>query len=92
MRFGPGGEGKVGEKGEEFEPHLQMVSVGAEVACGGLSAGGGGRRRPCVAAAPHRRGEGGLAGLRSFTERLGRYWGYSIRAMGERTGGATVSC
>ena len=35
----------------------------------------GGRRRPCVAAAPLWRGGGGLAGLRSFTERLERYWG-----------------
>ena len=65
VRFGPGGEGKVGEKGEGTRAHLPVVSVGAEVACGGLSAGGGGRRRPCTAAAALRRGGGGLAGLGS---------------------------
>ena len=50
-RFGPGGEGKVGEKSEGARAHLPVVSVGAEVACGGLSAGAGGPRRPCTAAA-----------------------------------------
>ena len=65
-RFGPGGEGKVGEKGEGARAHLPVVSVGVEVACGGLFAGGGGRRRPCTAAAALRRGGGGLAGLGSF--------------------------
>ena len=64
-RFGPGGEGKVGEKGEGARAHLPVVSVGVEVACGGLSAGAGGRRRPCAAAVALRRGEGGLAGLGS---------------------------
>ena len=64
-RFGPGGEGKVGEKGEGARAHLPVVSVGAEVACGGLSAGAGGRRRPCAAAVALQRGEGGLAGLGS---------------------------
>ena len=65
-RFGPGGEGKVGEKGEGARAHLPVVSVGAEVACGGLSAGTGGRRRLCTVAAALRRGGGGLAGLGSF--------------------------
>ena len=64
-RFGPGGEGEVGEKGEGARAHLPVVSVGAEVACGGLSAGAGGWRRPCAAAAALRRGGGGLAGLGS---------------------------
>ena len=64
-RFGPGGEGKVGEKGEGARAHLPVVSVGVEVACGGLSAGAGGRRRPCTAAAALRRGGGGLARLES---------------------------
>ena len=52
MVFGLGGEGKVGEKGEGARAHLPVVSVGAEVACGGLwkrvrrgwpGAGGSGR-------------------------------------------------
>ena len=64
-RFGPWGEGKVGEKSEGARAHLPVVSVGAEVACGGLSAGTSGRRRPCTAAAALRRGGGGLAGLGS---------------------------
>ena len=65
-RFGPGGEGKVGEKSEGARAHLPVVSVGAEVACGGLSAGTSGRRRLCTAAAALRRGGGGLAGLGGF--------------------------
>jgi len=63
--FGPGGEGKVGEKGEEFASYLLVVAVGVGMACGGLSAGAGGRRRSCTAAAALRRGGGGLAGLGS---------------------------
>ena len=64
-RFGPGGEGEVGEKDEGARAHPPVVSFGAEVACGGLSAGAGGRRRPCAAAVALRRGGGGLAGLGS---------------------------
>ena len=37
-----GGEVTVGEKLEGARAHLPVVSVGAEVACGGLSAGAGG--------------------------------------------------
>ena len=64
-RFGPGGEGKVGEKDEGARAHLPVVSVGAEVACGGLSAGAGGRWRNCVAVAVFRRPWAGVAGLGS---------------------------
>ena len=53
-RFGPWGEGKVGEKSEGARAHLPVVSVGAEVACGGLSAGAGGRRWWSSVAAPVR--------------------------------------
>ena len=41
-RFGPGGEGKVGEKGEGARAHLPVVSVGVEVACPRAPAAGGG--------------------------------------------------
>ena len=68
LHLGPGGEGKVGEKGEGARAHLPVVSVGAEVACGGLSAGAGGRWRPCTAATAPRRGGGGLARLGSSVE------------------------
>ena len=57
------------------EMKRSWVSMGVGVARSGLSAGAGGRQRPCAAAAALRRGGGGLAELRSFTERLGRYWG-----------------
>ena len=70
-RFGPGGEGKVGEKGEGARAHLPVVSIGAEVACGGLSAGAGGRGRSCVAAAPLRRGRESEEWSGSFR---GRSW------------------
>ena len=70
-RFGPGGEGEVGEKGEGARAHLPVVSVGAEVACGGLSAGAGGRRRNCVAAAAFRRPWAGVAGLGRISGGLG---------------------
>ena len=39
-----GGEGKVGEKGEGFTPHLMMVLARREVDGVGLSAVRGGRR------------------------------------------------
>ena len=44
-----GGEGPVGENKEGARAHLPVVSVGAEVACGGLSAGacGGPMSRLC---------------------------------------------
>ena len=40
-----GGEGKVGEKGEGFTPHLMVVLACREVDGGGGSAERGGRRR-----------------------------------------------
>ena len=61
-----GSEIRVGEKLEWARAHLPVVSVGAEVDCGGLSTaavlGGGGYGAPAVL----RRGGGGLAGPRSF--------------------------
>ena len=39
-----GGEGKVGEKGEGFTPHLMVVLARREVVRGGGSAERGGRR------------------------------------------------
>ena len=39
MRAGHGGEGKLGKKREGVGPHLPVVSVGAEVDCGGGATG-----------------------------------------------------
>ena len=73
-----GSEGRGGEKLEGARAHLPVVSVGAEVDCGGLSTaavlGGGGYGAPAVL----RRGGGGLAGQRSFRRARGRSLGCSI--------------
>jgi len=42
VRFGPGGEGEVGEKVEGARAHLWVVVWGLEVVCsGGATASGG---------------------------------------------------
>ena len=54
-RFGPGGEGEVGEKGEGFESYLPVVAVGVGMAGGDGTTNAGDRRRCCVTAVALRR-------------------------------------
>ena len=62
-----GGEGKVGEKGEGFTPHLMVVLARREVDGGGGSAERGGRRRVCSDAVVLWQRKEGAAGLGRFT-------------------------
>jgi len=69
-----GGEGKVGEKGEGFTPHLMVVLARREVDGGGGSAERGGRRWLCSPASMLRRAPAVFDRVYSTSERRGRFW------------------
>ena len=62
MRIVTSGEGKVGEKLEEVEGYLTVLSVGVGVDGSGLSTGASGRRQLCSPATGFQRGREGRLG------------------------------
>jgi len=69
-----GGGGKVGENGEVLEFYLWAVLLGAEAAGDGLSTVAGGRSWGRRWPAALRWWKEGVAGLRSFSGGLERWW------------------
>ena len=87
-----GGEGKVGEKGEGFTPHLWVLSGRWEVLGGGGSTEQCDRRRWLLGAAALRCEGAVMAGLRSFTGMRGFRSRGQLGAWMAGVGSSTVSC